>query len=62
MFTVESYRGKGLAKQVLTELENWALELGYSKCILETGLRLPEACAALPEKRLLSDSQLRAVC
>jgi putative acetyltransferase len=43
MFTVESHRGKGLAKQVLTELENWALELGYSKCILETGLRLPDA-------------------
>lgn len=43
MFTADSYRGKGLAKLVLTELENWALELGYSKCILETGLRLPDA-------------------
>jgi hypothetical protein len=27
----------------LTELEKWALELGYSKCILETGKRLPDA-------------------
>ncbi len=43
MFTAESLRGKGLATQVLTELEKWALELGYSKCILETGLRLPDA-------------------
>ena len=43
MFTVDSHRGKGLATQVLTELEKWALELGYSKCILETGKRLPDA-------------------
>jgi GNAT superfamily N-acetyltransferase len=43
MFTADSYRGKGFATQVLTELEKWALELGYSKCILETGLRLPDA-------------------
>jgi len=43
MFTADSYRGKGFATKVLTELENWALELGYSKCILETGLRLPDA-------------------
>jgi putative acetyltransferase len=43
MFTDESHRGKGLATMVLTELEKWALELGYSKCILETGLRLPDA-------------------
>lgn len=43
MFTDENFRGKGLATQVLTELENWALELGYSKCILETGKRLPDA-------------------
>jgi GNAT superfamily N-acetyltransferase len=43
MFTLESHRGKGLARQVLNELENWALELGYSKCILETGKRLPDA-------------------
>ena len=43
MFTDDSHRGKGLATQVLAELEKWALELGYSKCILETGLRLPDA-------------------
>jgi GNAT superfamily N-acetyltransferase len=43
MFTVESQRGKGLATQILNELEMWVLELGYSKCILETGKRLPDA-------------------
>ena len=43
MFTADNHRGKGLATQVLTELEKWALELGYTKCILETGKRLPDA-------------------
>jgi GNAT superfamily N-acetyltransferase len=43
MFTADNYRGKGVATQVLAELEKWALELEYSKCILETGKRLPEA-------------------
>jgi GNAT superfamily N-acetyltransferase len=43
MFTADSHRGKGIATQVLTELESWAHELGYSKCILETGKRLPDA-------------------
>ena len=43
MFTVDSHRGKGLATTILAELEKWALEMGYSKCILETGLRLPDA-------------------
>jgi GNAT superfamily N-acetyltransferase len=43
MYTADNHRGKGLATQVLTELENWALELGYSRCILETGKRLPDA-------------------
>jgi GNAT superfamily N-acetyltransferase len=45
MFTVPESRGKGLAGFVLTELEIWATELGYSKCILETGRRQPEALA-----------------
>lgn len=43
MFTSEEHRGKGLAAKVLNELEIWAMELGYSGCILETGRRLPEA-------------------
>lgn len=45
MFTSESSRGKGLAKAVLSELENWAKELGYRSCVLETGKRMPDAIA-----------------
>ncbi len=43
MFTLPESRGKGIATKVLIELENWASELGYAKCILETGKRQPEA-------------------
>ena len=43
MYTVPESRGKGIATKVLIELENWASELGYEKCILETGKRQPEA-------------------
>ena len=45
MFTLPSHRGKGIAKLVLQDLEKWASELGYEKCILETGKRQPEAIA-----------------
>ncbi len=43
MFTREEYRGIGIATIVLADLEHWAKEMAYSKCILETGKRLPEA-------------------
>src|SRR5688572_26675639 len=43
MYTLPSYRGKGLATQVLSALEKWATEIGYKKSILETGKRQPEA-------------------
>ena len=43
MFTIDSHRGKGIGTQVLNELEKWVQELGYAKCILETGKRLPDA-------------------
>ena len=43
MYIMPEFRGQGLATQVLIELENWAKELGYKKCILETGKRQPEA-------------------
>lgn len=43
MFTDPDVRGKGIATKVLTELEQWALELGFNKCILETGKRMPDA-------------------
>ena len=43
MYVVPDRRGKGIATKVLVELENWASELKYAKCILETGKKQPEA-------------------
>ncbi|MBP1676973.1 MAG: GCN5-related N-acetyltransferase [Bacteroidetes bacterium] len=43
MYTVKAFRGKGIASQVLAELENWANELNYASCVLETGIRQPDA-------------------
>jgi putative acetyltransferase len=43
MYTVPEYRSKGIATKVLNELEKWAAELSYQKCILETGWRQPDA-------------------
>lgn len=45
MYTLPVYRGKGIAAKVLVELERWAAELDYEKCVLETGKRQPEAIA-----------------
>jgi len=43
MYTSPESRGKGIATKILTELESWAAELSYEKCILETGIKQPEA-------------------
>jgi len=43
MYTLPEVRGKGIATKILSELENWAAELGYESCILETGKKQPEA-------------------
>ena len=45
MYTRPEGRKKGIATKVLTELEKWAAELGYQKCVLETGKRQTEAVA-----------------
>jgi putative acetyltransferase len=45
MFVPFDKRGKGIASSILKNLEQWALELGYKKCILETGKKQPEAIA-----------------
>ncbi|WP_298223780.1 GNAT family N-acetyltransferase [Flavobacterium sp.] len=45
MFVLPEERGKGIASIVLKELELWAQELGYQKCLLETGTKQPEAIA-----------------
>ncbi len=43
MFVRAERRGHGIAKSILSELETWAGELNFSECILETGLKQPEA-------------------
>ena len=45
MYTPPELRGKGIAVKVLNELEKWTAELGYKKCMLETGKKQPEAIA-----------------
>jgi len=45
MYTTPDHRGKGLARKILNALEDWAAELQYQKCILETGVNQPEAIA-----------------
>ena len=45
MFTIPAERGKGMARRILGELETWAKEMSYTKCVLETGERLPDAIA-----------------
>lgn len=50
MFTLPEVRGKGVASTILTALENWANELGYTKCILETGKKQVEAIGLYQKK------------
>lgn len=43
MFTLPEYRNNGIANRVLSALEQWAAESGFTHCILETGIRQQEA-------------------
>lgn len=43
MFVLPQHRGQGIARFVLAELESWAKELHFTSCILETGMKQPEA-------------------
>jgi putative acetyltransferase len=45
MYVLPEKRGLGIAASILSELEIWAKELNYSRCILETGQKQPEAIA-----------------
>lgn len=45
MYVIEEARGRGIARQVLYELEVWAKESGKQQAILETGFKQPEALA-----------------
>lgn len=43
MYVPANRRNAGIASVVLMELENWVRELKYTRCILETGKRQPDA-------------------
>ena len=43
MYVLPEMRRKGVADSVLKELEIWSKELGYTKCILETSIKMPDA-------------------
>lgn len=43
MYVLPDRRGQGIASSILKALEQWAGELNYKKCLLETGKRQPEA-------------------
>ncbi len=43
MFVLPENRGQGIASCMLDELEKWTAELGFKKCVLETGKNQPEA-------------------
>lgn len=45
MFVRPENRGRGIAGQILAELEAWAREINFSECVLETGVKQPEAIA-----------------
>nr|WP_294906293.1 GNAT family N-acetyltransferase [uncultured Lacibacter sp.] len=43
MYVRPLLRGRGIAAEILTALEQWAKEEGYTRCILETAIKQPEA-------------------
>lgn len=43
MYVLPEWRSRGLASEILLELERWAGELGFARCVLETGKKQPEA-------------------
>lgn len=43
MYTRLDSRGRGIAANLLTELERWACESGFGTAVLETGIKQPEA-------------------
>ena len=45
MYVLPDHRGKNIAPKILNELEVWAKELNFKKCILETGIKLQSAIA-----------------
>lgn len=43
MYVLPNHRGLGIGSTILLNLETWAKELSFHKCVLETGKKQPEA-------------------
>lgn len=50
MFVLPQYRGRGIALNILKELESWAAKENYTACVLETGKNQPEAIHLYQQK------------
>jgi GNAT superfamily N-acetyltransferase len=48
MYVREGWRRRGIARELLAELEGRAAQAGYVRAVLETGLAQPEALALYP--------------
>ncbi len=49
MWVLPEFRGRGIASALLQQLEQWAVELGYQRCVLETGKKQVEALRLYPK-------------
>ncbi len=45
MFVQPAFRGRSIASAIITALEMWSAEMKKEKCVLETGIKQPEAIA-----------------
>lgn len=43
MYVKPEFRGSGVSRQILSEIEKLAIENGFTKAVLETGVKQPEA-------------------
>jgi putative acetyltransferase len=60
MFVPEKYRGKGISKLILAELERWAVEFGYKSAVQETGRLHSEAIGLYQKAGYLSEGNYSA--
>ncbi|MDP4262283.1 MAG: GNAT family N-acetyltransferase [Bacteroidota bacterium] len=50
MYVETAFRGQGIGGMILRELESWAKDLNFYACVLETGMKQPEAIRLYQKK------------